>query len=57
MSTDLDKEELVRPEILKSASNRFFFRIVGAMLGFFMVMFAVFQILFLAKVLPHGGLF
>ncbi len=46
-----------RPDILKSTKNRIFFRAMGLLLGFFVVTFVVFQILFLTSVLPHGGLF
>lgn len=35
---------------------RFFLHVFGVLLGIFMGAFVVFQILFLSKVLPHGGL-
>lgn len=39
-----------------SPAKRGFLRIAGFLLGFFGTAFLVFQVLFLSKVIPHGGI-
>ncbi|MBL6988616.1 MAG: hypothetical protein ISR65_02515 [Bacteriovoracaceae bacterium] len=48
--------EHILSTILAKKTNRILLAIVSVGLGLFISLFTVFQVLFLAKVLPHGGL-
>ena len=39
-----------------TANQKLLLRIAGFILGFAIGLFAVFQVLFLIKVIPHGGI-
>jgi hypothetical protein len=36
--------------------KKYFLQVLGFLIGFILSAFLVFQVLFLAKVIPHGGL-
>ena len=43
-------------ELIAKKKNRIILKVLGLFLGVFLGWFVVFQVLFLYRVLPHGGL-